>query len=77
MLRRRLPPVVIGIDVAAARLNCVALDERGSFAGGRIYAAIELSARSEWAAGAVLMSEVIDKRIRGRAVAICVGEARR
>jgi hypothetical protein len=44
--------VVIGIDVAAARRNCVALDEHGSFAGGRIYAATELNADVEWAAGA-------------------------
>jgi predicted nuclease with RNAse H fold len=44
--------VVIGIDVAADRLNCVALDESGSFAGGRIYAATDLDALSEWATGA-------------------------
>jgi predicted nuclease with RNAse H fold len=44
--------VVIGIDVAAARLNCVALDATGSFAGGRIYDATEMHGLSEWATGA-------------------------
>lgn len=48
--------MVIGIDVAAARINCVALDEHGSFAGGRIYAATELTALSEWAAGASVIA---------------------
>jgi predicted nuclease with RNAse H fold len=44
--------VVIGIDVAADRLNCIALEMSGSFAGGRIYAANELAHLSDWAAGA-------------------------
>lgn len=41
--------MVIGIDVAASRLNCIALDRKGSFAGGRVYDATELNVLSEWA----------------------------
>jgi predicted nuclease with RNAse H fold len=44
--------VVIGIDVAADRLNCIALEMSGAFAGGRVFAANELAALSDWAAGA-------------------------
>lgn len=44
--------MVIGIDVATARLNCVALDATGSFAGGRLYDPTEFDALGEWAANA-------------------------
>jgi predicted nuclease with RNAse H fold len=44
--------VVVGIDVAADRLNCVALEATGSYAGGRVYAADELAALSDWVAAA-------------------------
>jgi predicted nuclease with RNAse H fold len=48
--------VVIGIDVAADRLNCVALAADGSLAGGEIYAAAELDALTEWAADAAVIA---------------------
>jgi predicted nuclease with RNAse H fold len=48
--------VVIGIDVATDRLNCVALEANGSLAAGRIYAAHELEALSAWAADATVIA---------------------
>ncbi len=48
--------MVIGIDVAADQLNCVALDMSGTFAGGRVYAATELGRLSKWAAGANIIA---------------------
>jgi predicted nuclease with RNAse H fold len=44
--------MVFGIDVAADRLNCVALDMSGTFVSGRVYAADELGRLSQWAAHA-------------------------
>lgn len=44
--------MVTGLDVAADRLNCVALETSGTFAGGRVYAAVELDRLSQWAANA-------------------------
>jgi predicted nuclease with RNAse H fold len=44
--------VVIGIDVAANRLNCIALEMSGAFASGRIFAADELAQLSDWASDA-------------------------
>jgi predicted nuclease with RNAse H fold len=48
--------VVIGIDVATNRLNCVALEADGSLAAGRVYAAHELGALTAWAAEATVIA---------------------
>lgn len=48
--------MVIGIDVATDRLNCVALETDGSFVGGRIYAADDLGALTRWAAEAEVIA---------------------
>lgn len=42
----------MGIDVAADRLDCVALADDGAFAGGRVFSAGELDVLRDWAAGA-------------------------
>jgi predicted nuclease with RNAse H fold len=44
--------VAIGIDVAADRFHCVALETNGSFVGGRVYAPDDVPMLSEWAADA-------------------------
>jgi predicted nuclease with RNAse H fold len=48
--------VVIGIDVATDRLNCVALEADGSLAAGRVYAARELGALTAWGAEATVIA---------------------
>jgi predicted nuclease with RNAse H fold len=48
--------VVIGIDVAADRLNCIALEANGEFAGGRVFQADELPQLSDWAASAAVIA---------------------
>jgi len=48
--------MVIGIDVATDRLNCVALETDRSFAGGRVYAADDLGRLTKWAAEAEVIA---------------------
>ena len=48
--------MVIGIDVATDRLNCVALEADGSPAEGRVYAAREIGALTAWAAQATVIA---------------------
>lgn len=48
--------MVIGIDVATDRLNCVALEADGSLVAGRVYAADELGALTAWAEKATVIA---------------------
>lgn len=48
--------MVIGIDVAADRLNCVAVDENCALVGGRIFAAQDLGDLTKWAATAEVVA---------------------